>query len=90
MNAARPGQWPEGTRPGPLPVEGHAVAHDEQGEQHLALVRVQARFHVTLGAVRADLEEQPSDRSIRAAAKRWQDAITAVAEELITQRRRGG
>ncbi len=78
----RPGEWPEGTRP---PVED-----DEQGAQHLASVRETARFHVTLGAIRADLEEQPSTRSIRAAAKRWHEAITNVADELIADRRRGG
>jgi hypothetical protein len=63
---------------------------DEQGARHLAVVEPLARLHVTLGAIRADLEEQPSNRSIRAAARRWHEAVTNVADELIAERRRAG
>lgn len=79
-------------RPGEWPVEKNTAVleDDEQGARHLAAVREPARFHVTLGAIRADLEEQPSNRSIRAAARRWHEAITNVADELIADRRRGG
>ncbi|WP_234343523.1 hypothetical protein [Streptomyces sp. NRRL F-5123] len=63
---------------------------DDQGARHLALVAEQARFHVTLGAIRADLEEQPSTHSIRAAVRRWHEAITNVGEELVAQRRCAG
>jgi len=83
MTARRPGEWPDGTNV----VDLDAI---DQGAQHLALVAEQARFHVTVGAIRADLEVQPSDRSMRAAAKRWHDAITALTEELLTERRRAG
>lgn len=82
MSERRPGQWPVEN-----PVELPEI--DEQGAQHLALVAEQARFHVTLGAIRADLEAQPSDMCVRAAARRWQQAITAMADEL-TQLKRAG
>lgn len=82
MSERRPGQWPVEN-----PVELPEI--DEQGAQHLALVAEQARFHVTLGAIRADLEAQPSDICLRAAARRWQQAITAMADEL-TQLKRAG
>ncbi|GFH38878.1 hypothetical protein [Streptomyces pacificus] len=70
-----PGHWPV-TNPVDLDQA------DEQGEQHLQLVTEQARFHVTLGAVRADLETQPSAKCVRAAARRWCNAITAMADEI--------
>ncbi|MDX3578667.1 hypothetical protein [Streptomyces sp. FL07-04A] len=41
---------------------------------------------MTLGAVRAHLEEQPSPRAVRTAARRWCVQITAVAEDVITAR----
>lgn len=47
----------------------------------------QARFAITLGAVRASLEEQPSDNAIRTAARRWIAAVTAAAEDVIAERR---
>jgi hypothetical protein len=78
-----------GRRPGEWPVpKAKSIEVDEQGAQHLAVVRPRARFEVTLGAIRADLEEQPSNRSIRSAARRWHDAITALTDELIAERRR--
>ncbi|MFI6105809.1 hypothetical protein [Streptomyces sp. NPDC051310] len=69
------GQWPI-TEPVSLPED------EDQGAAHLALVAEQARFHVTLGSVRADLEEQPSPMCVRAAARRWCEAITAMAEDV--------
>lgn len=71
----RPGQWPVAD---PVDIE----TDDGQGEQHLRLAAEQARFHVTLGAVRADLEAQPSANCVRAAARRWCNAITAMADEI--------
>lgn len=70
----RPGQWPVTD-----PVDPQ---QDDQGQQHLALTAVQARFHVVLGAIRADLEEQPSRKCVRTAARRWTEAITAMADEI--------
>ncbi|MET8401421.1 hypothetical protein [Streptomyces sp900116325] len=83
MTERRPGQWPVDN-----PVELPAV--DEQGAKHLALTAQQARLHVTLGAIRADLEAQPSDICLRAAARRWQQAITAMADELTGHLREAG
>ncbi|MFD6684197.1 hypothetical protein, partial [Micromonospora parva] len=70
-----PGQWPV-NKPIALDTER------DQGEEHLALTAVQARFHVTLGAIRADLEEQPSPMAVLNAARRWNYAITAMADEV--------
>lgn len=83
MTERTPGQWPVGN-----PVE--LPEPDDQGAQHLALTAEQARFHVTLGAIRADLEAQPSELCLRAAARRWQDAITNLADELGQQLRKTG
>lgn len=106
MSERRPGQWPvdeptdldaieQGGETAPtLPAEkGQQIVLtpvEEQGEQHQALVHDQARFHVTLGSVRADLEEQPSEACIRAAQRRWQNAISQIADETARLLRRTG
>ncbi|MFJ3083875.1 hypothetical protein ACIPJG_29500 [Streptomyces halstedii] len=81
----RPGQWPTGD-----PVDLDAVESDDQGARHLQLAAEQARFHVTLGAIRADLEAQPSEVCLRAAGRRWQQAIAQLADELGQQLRNTG
>ncbi|MEU1772622.1 hypothetical protein ABZ501_06395 [Streptomyces sp. NPDC019922] len=81
----RPGQWPVDE-----PVDLDAVEGDDQGARHLQLVAEQARFHVVLGAIRADLEDQPSELCLRAAARRWQQAITQLADELSQQLKNTG
>lgn len=43
--------------------------------------RERARWHITLGSIRAHLDEQPSLDSRRAAARRWCAAIIAMADE---------
>ncbi|MDF6043220.1 hypothetical protein LRD69_13895 [Streptomyces sp. JH14] len=83
MTERRRGQWPVDN-----PVELPAV--DEQGAQHLALTAEQARFHVTLGAIRADLEAQPSQVCRHAAKRRWINTIAAIADELDQQLRNTG
>ncbi len=60
---------------------------DEQGEQHLAVVRPRARFHITMGALRAAFEEEPSPRAVRSCLKRWISAATQVADEVIREKR---
>jgi len=85
MSERRPGRWPVSN-----PVDLDQAETDEQGAQHLALVAEQARFHVTLGAIRADLEAQPSDVCRRAAVRRWHNAITNIADELGQQLRATG
>lgn len=82
MTKHRPGRWPVTS-----PVDLDACEDDRQGREHLAIAAVQARFHVTLGSVRADLEEQPSRTSVQAAARRWCNAITAMADDVAQQMR---
>ncbi|TXS30754.1 hypothetical protein EAO71_20385 [Streptomyces sp. ms191] len=78
-----PGQWP-------VPEPADLEADDPQGAAHLALVAAQARFHVVLGSVRADLEEQPSPMAVLGAARRWKDAITAMADEVAAALKKAG
>lgn len=77
-----PGQWPITN-----PVDLEA---DEQGARHLALAKERARFHVTLGAIRADLEAQPSQVCRHATKRRWINAIAAMTNELDQQLRNTG
>ncbi|MFE7803989.1 hypothetical protein ACFU51_04845 [Streptomyces sp. NPDC057430] len=83
MTAHTPGQWPV---PKPVSLD----TEQDQGEEHLALVAVQARFHVTLGSIRADLEEQPSPMAVLNAARRWNYAITAMADEVASALKKAG
>ncbi|WP_327164764.1 hypothetical protein [Streptomyces zaomyceticus] len=78
-----PGQWPVSE-----PVD--TTEDDDQGAAHLALVAVQARFHLTLGSIRADLEEQPSPMAVLNAARRWNYAITAMADEVASSLKKAG
>lgn len=80
MSERRPGEWPVTE-----PVDTEPA--DEQGAQHLELVRVQARFQLVLDSIRADLGEQPSEVSVRGAARRWCNAITAMADEVARELR---
>ncbi|EFL01619.1 predicted protein [Streptomyces sp. SPB78] len=80
MTRKKPGEWPVKRRP--------ASAVDDEQRAQLAAER--ARFHVTLGSVRADLEEQPSPALVLAAGRRWTTAITAMADEIAQKRRRAG
>ncbi|MGW6243834.1 hypothetical protein [Streptomyces roseolus] len=57
---------------------------DARAATHLSFVAAQARFHVTLGSIRADLEEQPSPMTVLHAARRWNAAITAMADEIAS------
>jgi hypothetical protein len=63
---------------------------DEQGEQHLAVVRPRARFHITLGALKAALEEEPSPRAVRSCLRRWISAATQVADDVIRDKQHNG
>ncbi|WP_455359988.1 hypothetical protein [Streptomyces sp. SYSU K21746] len=77
-----PGQWPVDS---PVDLDASpAIAQRQRYNAH------RARFEITLGSVRADLEEQPSEASVRAAARRWQNAITAIADETVAQLRKAG
>lgn len=46
-----------------------------------------AQRQLTIDAIRADLEAQPSSRSALAAGRRWCAAITAMADAIAKERR---
>lgn len=75
----RPGEWPT------LPVHT-----DEQDAGHDELYVKRAQEHalheMVLGSIRHDLNQQPTPGAIRAAARTWKNAITQLADELITRR----
>lgn len=86
MSAHRPGEWPV-TDPADKGCAPVRTPGDEQGQQHLELVRVQARFRLVLDSIKADLREQPSEVSVRGAARRWTNAITAMADDVAKEMR---
>lgn len=59
----------------------------DQGERHLELARVRARFRLVLDSIGSDLREQPNEVSVRGAARRWTNAITAMADEVVKEMR---
>ncbi|WP_327268777.1 hypothetical protein OG233_13965 [Streptomyces sp. NBC_01218] len=69
------GQWPVS---GPVDLD----ETEEQGARHLALVADQARFHLVMGSIRADLEAQPSRACRHAAKRKWVNSVVALVEEL--------
>lgn len=73
----RPGEWP-------VPRAEPPAGPDDDA-RHAANAE-RARWELTLGSIRADLEAQPSTRSIRAAARRWATAITHIADDIIRGR----
>ncbi|MBC3988028.1 hypothetical protein H8N00_03755 [Streptomyces sp. AC563] len=79
MSERRPGQWPVDK-----PI---TLVEPEPARRHTA---ARARFVVTLGAIRAALEEEPSEHAVRQAARRWQDALTALADEVCAEHRKAG
>jgi hypothetical protein len=56
-------------------------------ETRLRYAAERAQRQLTLGAIRADLEVQPSARSALAAGRRWCAAITAMADQVAQQKR---
>lgn len=79
-------------RPGEWPIR-HPVDLDrgDIGELRNRAAAERARFEMVISSIRASLEEQPSERAVRQAARRWNDAVTSVADEVAKQfRRRAG
>lgn len=76
----RPGEWPTQ----PVTPDADQASHDE-----LYVKRAQERalHEMVLGSIRHDLTHQPTPTAIRAAAVRWKNAITQLADELINTRR---
>ncbi|MFF7200487.1 hypothetical protein [Streptomyces sp. NPDC008141] len=65
-----------------------ATAGDDQGALHLEAARIQARRQLVMDSIRADLSEQPSDVSVRGAARRWAQDIYAAADEISSRMRK--
>lgn len=81
-----PGDWPV-SNPVDLDQLDDGYTADEI-ERRQAFNAQRARFEITLNSIRADLEEQPSEASIRAAARRWHDAITAMTDDMTASLRK--
>lgn len=73
-----PGDWPVTQ---PVDLDALPAYSADEIEQRQRLNAHRARLEITLNSVRADLEEQPSPACVRAAARRWHDAITALTDE---------
>lgn len=82
MTERRVGEWP--VPPAPAAAVDEA---NEREEQYLAVAAEKARFHVTLGALRGALEEQPSPAAVRSCLRRWISAATQTAEEVTREKR---
>lgn len=56
-----------------------------EDEMRVRYAAERARHQLTLDAVRADLEAQPSPRSVLAAGRRWCAQITAMADAVAKE-----
>lgn len=82
MAERRPGEWP-------VPrLQLDVVDKAEPETSRDRGTAAAARFEMVLGSIKADLTEQPSPMCVRAAKRRWIDAITAAAEDAEQQLRR--
>lgn len=57
-------------------------------ETRLRYVAERAQRQLTLDAIRADLEAQPSPRSVLSSGRHWCAVITAMADDVAKQRRK--
>lgn len=84
----RPGAWP--TEPVDIdalnPATAERKAEQEHGAQYARLQAEHAWNQLVLDNIRLHLNQQPSPAAIRAAATTWKNAITQLADELITRR----
>jgi hypothetical protein len=85
----RPGTWPvrEPVDLDTLTPAPTAQAEREHGEQYARYQADRAWNELVLDNIRLDLERQPSPATVQAAATRWKNAITQLADELTTTRR---
>ncbi|MFC8201309.1 hypothetical protein ACFUTV_38820 [Streptomyces sp. NPDC057298] len=58
-----------------------------ENEMRVRYAAERAQRRLTIGAIRADLEAQPSPRSVLAASRRWCAEITAMADAMAKQLR---
>ncbi|MDX3235685.1 hypothetical protein PV392_08290 [Streptomyces sp. ME03-5709C] len=68
----RPGQWPVPRTELPEPESDPVRRGTAEA----------ARFHITLGSIRAALEEQPTPGTVRSAGRRWLAAVTQLIDEV--------
>lgn len=84
------GDWPV-THPVDLDATDQATtdeqAEQERGMQYARYWGDRAWNELVLDNIRLDLERHPNPATIRAAADRWKNAITNLADELINTRR---
>lgn len=65
-------------------------ACDPDSDRETLLTRYhqeRARRTLVIGSIRAHLEEQPSDRTVRAAGRRWSTEITNLANSVVAARK---
>ena len=62
----------------------NSEADDYPDRRHVA---EKARFHVTLGVLRAALEEQPSPNAVISCGRRWIAAATQLVDEVVREKR---
>ncbi|WP_329336163.1 hypothetical protein OG252_13290 [Streptomyces sp. NBC_01352] len=74
-----PGEWPAK----PVDLDADQTGHDEL---YVKRAQEHALHEMVLGSIRHDLNQQPTPGAIRAAARTWKNAITQLADELITRR----
>jgi hypothetical protein len=78
---------PAATAAGPSGVPGGAWPLCPHADPLMERARAeQARRVMTLGSIRASLEDQPSARAVRTAARRWVADLLALAEEVATEK----
>lgn len=77
------GQAPR-TTPGLWPAPRTDLSALET-EPDRSYTRQAARFHLTLGALRAALEDQPTPNLVRATGRRWLSAAAQLTDEVATQ-----
>jgi hypothetical protein len=82
QQSRQPGEWPV-----PQPVELDEHAYADHDELYVQRAQEHALREMVLGSIRHHLDQQPSTGAIRAAERRWKNAITNLADELINTRR---
>lgn len=60
----------------------------DEAERRARYAAERARFQLTLDAIRADLEAQPSPNCALSAGRRWCTAITSMADDVAKNLRK--
>ncbi|MGW6979952.1 hypothetical protein ACWGE1_10965 [Streptomyces sp. NPDC054932] len=87
MTTTRTTGSPSATVEGPSGVPGGDWPFCPYTDPLLKRARAErARRVLTLGSIRASLEDQPSARAVRTAARSWVADLLALAEEVATEK----